>query len=61
MTLEELLEIIKQKRENAQNDLKSQKEKAKIGFAKGYYDKAKELKGEIDAYTDLICLIESKM
>lgn len=52
MTLEELLQIIRNKRENAKIDLKCQK---------GYYGKTKELKGAIDTYTDLICLIESEL
>ena len=51
--MDELLEIIKAKKYNAELDL----DLAEMFMDK---DKKKELKGEINAYTDLICLIESK-
>ena len=53
ITMDELLEIIKAKKYNAELDL----DLAEMFMDK---DKKKELKGEINAYTDLICLIESK-
>lgn len=53
MTLEELLQIIKNKKENAlyqyYNELKS------------FRLQNVELKGAIDTYADLICLIESEL
>ena len=53
MTLEELLKIVKEKRKNAENDYIREMHKNK----KYPY----ELKGALDTYDDLICLIESKM
>lgn len=53
MTLAELLKIIKEKRDNAENDYIREMHKNK----KYPY----ELKGALDTYDDLICLIESKM
>lgn len=52
ITVNELLEIIKQKKINAENQYLNEMQDFKI-----IND---ELKGEINAYTDLICLIESK-
>ena len=53
MTLEELLKIIKEKRKNAENDyIREMHENKKYPY---------ELKGALDTYDDLICLIESKI
>ena len=60
-SVNEIYELIKQKKENAERDYEKQ-----VGLA-GYQvrlrdydrDKAYELKGEIEAYTDVLCLIES--
>ena len=53
MTLAELLKIIKEKRENAEKDyVRQMHENKKYPY---------ELKGALDTYDDLICLIESKM
>lgn len=49
MTLEKLLEIVRQKRINAQNDLDRQRQAHKVDNA--------ELKGERDAYLDIESLI----
>lgn len=54
MTLEELLKIIKEKRQNAEIDRERHKGCSNL-LTIG------RLNGEIEAYTDLICLIESKM
>lgn len=58
ITMDELLEIIKNKKQNAENDLSFERSKIESGFID--LDKIQKLKGEINAYTDLICLIESK-
>lgn len=50
MTLKELLEIVREKRINAQNDLDRQRQAHKVDNA--------ELKGERDAYLDIESLIE---
>ena len=53
MTLEELLKIIKEKRKNAENDyIREMHENKKYPY---------ELKGALDTYDDLICLIESEL
>ncbi len=52
ITMDELLEIIKNKKQSAENQYLDEIEEFKI-----IND---ELKGEINVYTDLICLIESK-
>ena len=59
ITMDELLELIKQKKYSAVNDLEYETQEYKCGKS---YDTGKidELNGEINAYTDLICLIESK-
>lgn len=51
MTLEKLLEIVRQKRINAQNDLDKWRKVANK-------EKAAELKGERNAYLDIECFIE---
>ena len=53
MNLQQLLNIVKQKRINAQNDIDN----------KHWFDKYEmhELIGQRDAYYDIICLIESHM
>ncbi len=50
MTSKELYETIKQKRESAENDLK---------MIMSDNNKRLLLVGEIDAYTDVLCLLES--
>lgn len=68
MTLKDLYETIKQKIERAENHLERtykkrvymQREKSIISYE--YEEVVKqesELKGEINAYTDILCLIES--
>ena len=49
-TINEIYELIKQKKENALIDLKLNERNPLKSF---------NLQGEIDAYTDIICLIES--
>ena len=62
-TLQEIYELIKQKKENAERDLETTRPKALIEKNDAEYEllimKLKELKGEIEAYTDVLCLIES--
>lgn len=55
MTLEELLEIIYQKRRNAIRDNLGRQ------HLTGEIITAHKIQGQIDAYTDIICLIESNM
>lgn len=64
-TIEEVMDLLEQKRENALKTLATEQEENKKAFEKG---KAFErvswvdtsyIKGEIDAYTDVICLIAS--
>ena len=62
-TINEIYELIKQKRENAERDrqisyniIEEAKNSEEYLDAKMH---SKELTGEIDAYTDVICLIES--
>lgn len=50
-TLKEIYELIQQKKENALNDLNSYAPKTPAEFMK--------LKGEIEAYTDVLVLIET--
>ena len=62
-TINEIYELIKEKKENAERDRQisyNTVEEAKN--SEEYLNakmRSKELKGEIDAYTDVICLIES--
>ena len=65
MTLKELYETIKKKKDNAERDSEKQhnlflkverEDKATDGeILKKYF----KFKGEVDAYTDVLCLIES--
>ena len=57
MTMDELLKTIKQKKVSAQLDRDSL---YKSDLVYKNVPKIDELKGEINAYTDLIALIESK-
>ena len=58
MTLKELYETIKKKKENAINDL--MREQAKLIKGKPVETEfLSALRGEIDAYTDVIYLLES--
>ena len=58
MTIQELYELIKQKKESAINDL--MREQAKLIIGKPVETEfLSALRGEIDAYTDVLCLIES--
>ena len=68
MTIQELYELIKQKKENAYNHFERiykqrvymQREKSIISYEyESVVKQESELKGEIDAYTDVLCLIES--
>lgn len=63
MTTQELYETIKEKKESAERDLETTRPKALIEKNDAEYEllimKLKELNGEIDAYTDVLCLIES--
>lgn len=52
MTLKELLEIVREKRENARNQVE-------YYYNECMNDLISEVQGEINAYTDIICLIES--
>ena len=52
-TIKEIYEIIKEKRENALNDRLSK------GSLSVYNPYIYELKGEIDAYSDVLTLIET--
>lgn len=54
MTLAELLKIIKNKRDNARKQID-------YYYNEYMHDLIPEVQGEINAYNDLICLIESKM
>lgn len=62
-TIEQVMDLLEQKRENAKNMLdgiRKQKEKAwKAGRIAEYTPREDILKGEYDAYTDVICLIAS--
>ena len=58
MTIQELYELIKQKKESAINDL--MREQAKLIIGKPVETEfLSALRGEIDAYTDVLILIES--
>ena len=59
MTLKELYETIKKKRENAERDRDSCIESDKRNNNYTFERKVISLNGEIDAYTDVLCLIES--
>ena len=63
MTVKEIYELIKEKRDNAKSHLERNGgiTKANCIDEKGYplLRTGLELKGEIEAYTDVICLIES--
>lgn len=63
MTIQEIYELIKEKRDNARNDRERvcKQNYEYINGAKVYHvsNEEYELKGEIDAYTDILCLIES--
>jgi len=56
MDIKELYETIKQKKESAENNLKELVNETKSLIIT---DLKAEIKGEIKAYTDIICLIES--
>ena len=62
-TIEEIYILIKQKKENAERDRETKREKARIEENDAEYGllimELEELDGEIDAYTDILCLIES--
>lgn len=62
-TINEIYELLKQKKENAINDRERTRKNnyQYVNGVKVYHvsNKEYELKGEIDAYTDIICLIES--
>lgn len=57
ITMDELLEIIKQKKYSAENDLEYEENRE---YEYGETFRIDELQGEINAFTDLIRLIESK-
>lgn len=72
MTIQEIYELIKQKKESAVNDLRHKMAQVSKLCAELTYDelqqcaeydnlkdKENKLIGEIDAYTDVLCLIES--
>ena len=68
MTLKEIYELIKQKKENAENEIKAHYKEAYEMFKRKELTQVKEieielkdreLKGEIEAYTDVLILIES--
>ena len=64
-TINEIYELIKQKKENAERDIQiSFNTMEDARDSEEWLDAkmhSKELKGEIEAYTDVICLIESSM
>ena len=60
-TIEEVMDLLVQKRENAKRDMDrtykdSKKNQENMSF---YADTISRLSGEYDAYTDVICLIAS--
>ena len=62
-TIEEVMNLLEQKRESAINKLKMEQERIKKEWGKGLIltinINVEYIKGEIDAYTDVMCLIAS--